>query len=133
MKIIIIGTTCYREKMEEYRAKMETFGHEVQIPAFDDTNMNELELCQFNRGLIEWSDEAHIFWDQRSSGTIFDFGMCFALRKPIKIIYMETKTFKGVMEMYSEFRDRLRYSKAGDLTDAIGQENCKVTVNENDN
>ena len=105
MKITIIGTTSYQKKMKLYKKKMESDGHEVKIPAFDNKpNLDDLGVCEYNRDLIHWADEIHVFWDQRSIGTVFDFGMCFGLKKQIKIIYMETKTFKGVMEKYENLR-----------------------------
>jgi nucleoside 2-deoxyribosyltransferase len=81
---------------------LESVGHEVTIPAFDDhPDLDELGVCEFNRTAIMKADEVHVIWDQRSTGTIFDFGMCFALKKPIVIVYMEPKTFKGVFEKYA--------------------------------
>lgn len=102
MNIVIIGTTAYRDKMEKHADLLRTQGHEVTLPAFDDhRGMNELEMCEYNRHLIEQAHEVHVFWDQRSIGTVFDFGMVFALRKPLKIVYIQRKTLKGVMTKYS--------------------------------
>jgi nucleoside 2-deoxyribosyltransferase len=107
MKITIIGSTQYRDKFLAHKKTFEDVGHDVRIPAFDDhPNCDELMVCEHNRGLIEWADEVHIIWDQRSLGTVFDFGMAFALRKPIKIIYMEPKTIRGVMELYQHHTER---------------------------
>ena len=104
MKIAIIGTTSYLEKMENHkRILLDSFGrHYIRLPRFDSDGLNELEICEKNREMIEWADEVHIFWDQRSMGTVFDFGMCFALRKPVKVIYLEPKTMAGVMKRYEE-------------------------------
>ena len=45
---------------------------DVKVPDFDDiSNYNELEVCEYNRGIIEWADEVHIIWDNRSPGCIF--------------------------------------------------------------
>jgi hypothetical protein len=78
-------------------------GHDVRTPAFDmHPDLDELGICEYNRGLIEWADEVHVIWDGRSVGVIFDLGMLFALRKPLVIEYIESKTFKGVMEKYAE-------------------------------
>jgi hypothetical protein len=44
----------------------------------------------------------HIFWDQRSVGTIFDLGACIALGKKIKIMFMNWKTFANVMRWYED-------------------------------
>ncbi len=101
MKVTIIGSTQYLDRMISYRDKLAKEGHKVRIPAFDDNpQLNELGICKHNRALIEWADRVDIFWDQRSMGTIFDFGMAFALSKPIKIIYLEPKTFANVMRQY---------------------------------
>lgn len=102
MKIAIIGSTQYYGKMEEYAKKLRERGFEVRLPFFDFHNLTEFEICEKNRENIEWADEVHIFWDRRSLGTIFDFGMAFALRKPIKIVYLEEKTFENLMRQYEE-------------------------------
>lgn len=101
MKITIIGSTQYREKMYDHKTKLIAEGHEVRLPVFDDDPMlDELGICEQNRISIEWADRVDIFWDQRSMGTIFDFGIAFGLRKKIKIIYLEPKTFADVMRKY---------------------------------
>lgn len=103
MKIVIIGSSQYRQKFLIHKQVMENQGHEVRIPAFDDhPELDDLGVCAFNREAIEWADRVDLIWDQRSTGTIFDFGMAFALRKPLHIVYIETKTFKGVMEKYEQ-------------------------------
>jgi len=101
MKIAIIGSSQYKDKFIEHEAFLIRRGNEVKIPAFDEhKNFNELDVCEYNRSLIEWADEIHIIWDNRSVGVLFDFGMAFALRKPCKVIYLEKKTFANVMKMY---------------------------------
>lgn len=103
MKIAIIGSTQYEAKMLLYADVLRLEGHEVRLPAFDHhPDKNVLEVCEYNRGIIEWADRVDLIWDNRSIGSIFDFGQVFALRKPFKIIYIETKTFQGLMEAYSE-------------------------------
>ena len=104
MKIAIIGSHAYQAMMADYKKEKEQEeGVEVRIPAFDSKkSFNELDIITFNRELIEWCDEVHLFWDQRSQGTIFDFGMTFALRKRLVIVYLEPKTFRNAMELYEE-------------------------------
>lgn len=103
MKIVLIGSTGLREKFEFQKAMLQSMGHEVAMPAFDSHPVfNELELCEYNRLLIEEADEVHVIWDGRSVGTIFDFGMAFALKKPLQIIYIESKTIAGVMRLYAK-------------------------------
>jgi len=99
MKVVIVGSTQYVEKIKEHKKKLEGKGDTVRIPAFDDhKELDELGICNYNRELIKWA--------RRSMGTIFDFGMAFALEKPIKIIYLEPKTFEGVMKKYEKEKRR---------------------------
>ena len=103
MKITIIGSTAYQQKIEEHAGYLKEKGNEVCIPMFDsEPNLNELGIFTHNRELIEKSDEVHVIWDCRSNGTIFDLGMCFALRKPIKIIYLSTKSVLGFAKQYAD-------------------------------
>jgi hypothetical protein len=102
MKITIIGTTAYQEKMHKHKVNLEP-DNEVRMPAFDNfKDMNELEVITYNREAIEWADEVHVLWDARSIGTIFDLGMCFALRKKVKVIYLNNKTFQNFLLQYGE-------------------------------
>lgn len=102
MKIVIIGSTQYKEKFLNIKTVLEAEGHEVKLPAFDENPfLDDLGVCEYNRDAIEWADEVRMIWDRRSMGTVFDFGMVFALRKPFKIEYLEEKTFEGVMRKYA--------------------------------
>lgn len=108
MKIALIGSSQYQHKFSEVKARLESDGHIVSIPAFDShKTLDELGVCEYNRAIIEQSDAVHVIWDQRSIGTVFDFGMAFALRKPVVIEYLESKTFAGVMKKYEASHDRL--------------------------
>lgn len=103
MKITIIGSTQYKQKFLDLKERLEKEGNEVCIPAFDDhPELDELGVCLFNREKIEWADRIHLIWDRRSTGTIFDFGMCFMARKPLVIEYLEPKTLENLMRKYSE-------------------------------
>ena len=102
-KVVIIGSTQYYDRIIKHKEKLESEGYEVLIPAFDDhPEFDELEVCEYNLSLIEGADEVHMIWDQRSIGTIFDFGIVLALRKKFKIIYFEPKTLPGVMRRYEK-------------------------------
>lgn len=103
MKITIIGTTAYQDRMENHKAALKISGHQIKMPAFDNIPcLDEVGVCEHNLDAIKWADEIHIFWDQRSPGTIFDFGMVFALKKPIKIIFLQSKTFTRLMQKYEK-------------------------------
>jgi nucleoside 2-deoxyribosyltransferase len=101
MKITVIGSTQYVDKFEKHKLDMVALGHDVRIPAFDHhPELDALGICKYNRALIEWADEIHIIWDCRSTGTVFDFGMAFALRKPVRVVYLEPKKFEHVILGY---------------------------------
>ena len=103
MKIAIVGSTNYQSKMLQHAGTLRQEGHTVKLPTFDsESGLNELEVCERNRVMITWADRVDLFWDCRSSGVVLDFGMCFALRKPLKVVYLEEKTFMGVMRRYEE-------------------------------
>jgi nucleoside 2-deoxyribosyltransferase len=103
MKFTLIGSTQYQEMFKSTKVRLEKLGHTVKIPAFDShPDLDEIGICEYNREAIEWSDKVLMIWDRRSTGTIFDFGMVFALRKPFDILYLEPKTFENVMKKYSD-------------------------------
>jgi len=103
MKVTIIGSTQYKDKFLDLKERLEKEGDEVRIPAFDDhEELDDLGVCLFNRDVIRWADKIYLIWDRRSTGTIFDFGMCFMAEKPLVIEYLEPKTFEGVMKKYAD-------------------------------
>ena len=123
MKIAIIGSTQFKDKMHKYADRLRTMGHEVKLPFFDDSKrdimtttvldsppravgMSELQIVQGNLANIKWADRVDILWDQRSVGTIMDLGFVIALDKPIEIVYLEPKTMTGVMRQYKGDRDK---------------------------
>ena len=103
MKKLILGSTQYRDRFFELKETLLLAGHEVITPAFDDhPTFTAIEVCEHNRSLIEWADEIHIFWDNRSVGFVFDMGMIFMSRKPIVIEYIEPKTLENVIRAYEK-------------------------------
>lgn len=107
MKVLIIGSTQYRERIEAHAKVLRVQGIDVAIPAFDDhPEFDEFDICKYNRGLVEVADEIHVIWDQRSLFTIFDLGMAFALRKKLRVIFLEPKTFAGVMRKWEETNEK---------------------------
>ncbi|OGM10632.1 hypothetical protein A2Z67_00050 [Candidatus Woesebacteria bacterium RBG_13_36_22] len=96
---MIIGSTSqYFLKVQEHKKELEEQGYTVLIPAFDQhTDFGAYEVCDYNYRLMLEADEVHIIWDRRSMGTVFDFGMAFALRKRVKVFYLEKKHLETVM------------------------------------
>ena len=75
-------------------------GHTVRLPVLDGDDFSELHILERNRDNIEWADEIHMFWDGRSIGAWGDFCMAFALKKPVKLIYLECKSIRNIVVEY---------------------------------
>jgi len=102
LKIAIIGSTAYQDKMNTHKTQLKKDGHTILMPNFDKPSKNELEICEGNRQIIEDADEVHLIWDGRSIGAIFDIGMVFALRKPLIEVFIQPKSFRKFVEQYVE-------------------------------
>ena len=102
MKVFLIGSTQYDKKFQETKKQYEKWGHKVRLPAMDFHELNELEITSKNLENIQWADLVVVFWDGRSTGTIFDLGMVFALNKPLKIGYLEKKSLVEFVKQYEQ-------------------------------
>lgn len=100
MKIYIMGSTAYLIKIHQYAETLLSQGDEPIVPAFDAEEKSVLQTLTRNRELMETADEVHLIYDGRSSGSIFDFGMCFAMHKHFKIIYISPKNIVEGMREY---------------------------------
>ncbi|MBI2625335.1 MAG: hypothetical protein HYW70_03305 [Candidatus Nealsonbacteria bacterium] len=84
MKIFLISpvrgiTDGELGRVNRYEKKLRQQGHSVHLP-IRDTNQDDpigLRICQDNRRAIKESDEIHIWWSEKSQGSLFDFGMAF--------------------------------------------------------
>jgi len=102
MKIAILGSTRYKSEIEQYVRDIEGEQIRVRTATFDSKNLSELETCKRNRDVIEWADEVRFMWDGQSMGVVFDFGVCFALRKKVKMIYENKRTFSNLFKQMEE-------------------------------
>lgn len=102
MNVLIIGSTQYRDnKIKELKIVLEKSGNEVKLPAFDDyPNYTVLDILEHNKKLVQWADVVYYVWDGRSIGTIFDFGMVFALGKPLIKGYLCSKKLEDGIDQY---------------------------------
>jgi nucleoside 2-deoxyribosyltransferase len=99
MSIFIIcpvrfATEDQKEDIQNYIDKLEKQGYNVYYPARDTNQTDDTgyRICTDNYNAIKKSDEVHIYFDPNSKGTLFDLGIAFALRKPIRIINLIEKT-----------------------------------------
>ncbi len=100
IKVFIIGSTAYYEKMVEHKHKLEATGrYTVTLPVFDsEPDLNEVAICSRNVDAIRAADEVHIIWDGRSTGFLFDLGAAFALKKKLVLVYLNHKTLYNLVK-----------------------------------
>jgi len=78
-------------------------GDVVHWPKIDtDQSGNGTAICQQNRQAIINADEVWLWWQADSQGSLFDLGIAWGLKKPLKIIsgdlkYTEEKSFDNVL------------------------------------
>lgn len=78
-------------------------GCDVHLPFLhtdQDVELGGMMQCMQNRKAIEEADEVHVMWTGKSQGGLFDLGMAFALRKPLKIIRCDDETVCSSIENY---------------------------------
>lgn len=102
-----------------YIRRLEERGYRVHYPA-RDTNQDDpvgLRICSDNRAAIRDAKEIHVYWNGKSTGSIFDFGMAFMAEKPIIVFNRESveklvtngKSFHNVLlALDKKYRDERR-------------------------
>ena len=99
------------KEIKVYINMLESKGIKVHYPP-RDTNQNDsigLRICSDNKKALRESDRIDIYLNSSSSGTLFDFGMAFALEKPICLINRDKlkptdgKSFINVLLSLDEF------------------------------
>ena len=76
---------------DSYVASLESLGSVVHYPPRDVRQDDEcgLAICEAHRMAMIDADEVHVIWNPQSYGSHFDFGMAFALAKPIRCVRAE--------------------------------------------
>ena len=73
--------------------KLESEGWDVYDPARDTPqDGSSIEICKNNRDGILFSDCVFIIWDGKSTGSLFDLGMTFALGKEFIVLEAPERT-----------------------------------------
>ena len=93
---------------EEAVKSLESEGYQVHWPP-RDTEQDDpigLEICRANCSAIEDADRVFVIWDGKSTGSLFDLGMAFALNKPITVLEAPSptshKSFQNMMRAWAE-------------------------------
>ena len=106
------ATTEQKSKMEEYIQSVKEQGKTIYYPA-TDTNQNDhigFRICSDNKNALLNSKEVHIFWDAKSTGSLFDLGMAFAINKELSVINFdevestEGKSFSNMIKEWHKNR-----------------------------
>lgn len=74
-----------KRKIRQYVKKLEKQGCQVHWPSRDTDQKDPvgLQICKTNSQAILEADEVHIWFDPTSKGSVFDFGVYFALTQII--------------------------------------------------
>ena len=111
MKIFIICPVRnvsdeFKKQIEDYVEEMESRNHMIHYPPRDTDQKDEtgIRICTDNKKAIEQADEIHIFYDGKSKGALFDLGMAFALKKPVRAIRIpdEQESGKSFIKIINE-------------------------------
>jgi len=87
MKIFIIHSFSLSDEAIKYAQKLREEGNEVYIPIENtDQDGSRHNIIKMNLDGIKWCDEVHVIWDGKSSGSVFDLGTAYALKKSTKIV-----------------------------------------------
>ncbi len=79
------ATDPEKKVIADYIARLESEGHHVHYPP-RDTNQNDpigVNICSQNREAIRNADEVHVYWNGKSTGSLFDLGMAFSMHKEV--------------------------------------------------
>ena len=105
MRIAIIGSSQYYDRMADCANRLRNEGHYVTTPHLDidfhGLDAPELALMRANLENIKFADKVIVFWDGRSPGTWGDICMSFSLGKPIEIGYLEPLSCVDFLKQYA--------------------------------
>nr|MCR5553896.1 hypothetical protein [bacterium] len=92
-----------RNATQEQKTWIENFvkekynnGYQIHAPHLH-TRQTDLfggySICRQNAEAVASSQEVNIYYDQSSTGSVFDLGVAYALHKPLKVLNRDQITF----------------------------------------
>jgi len=101
-----------QKELDSYVEKLELQGNKVHYPPRDVCQEDDgcgITICKAHRDAIFVCNEVHFWWDSKSTGSHFDFGMAYmlAMIKPIKFVMAngyditEHKSYGNVISVLS--------------------------------
>ena len=94
-------------KIKNVVMRLENNGWIVYDPARDTPqDGTSIEICANNKQGIENADCVFIIWDGKSTGSLFDLGMVFALNKKLIVLEVPEPTYgKSFQNLMYEMED----------------------------
>lgn len=81
-----------REYIDKYVQDLRDNNCYVHYPVEKEQDQDSSDIIKMHRDAMLSCDEVHVYWNKESTGSHFDFGMAYALNKPIKYFNDITKT-----------------------------------------
>jgi len=90
------------QELEGVVKDLEGDGWDVHWPMRDTPqDATSIEICNANTKAISEADCVFMFWDGKSTGSLFDLGVTFALKKKFRVLSApdrtEGKSFQNLM------------------------------------
>jgi nucleoside 2-deoxyribosyltransferase len=79
--------------------------YNLYIPYEQKQDCSEIEICERYKKAVNEAEMIFVWWNPLSEGSVFDFGMSYAMGKPIKVINTIKRTEH---KSYSNFLDDIR-------------------------
>lgn len=96
------ATNEQREWIENYVKEKNECGYIIHAPHLH-TRQNDLfggyAICKQNALAVASSNEIDIYYDQKSTGSVFDLGVSYALRKPLVLLNENELVFNNENEI----------------------------------
>ncbi len=84
------------EEIEEYKRQCTNLGYKIYVPHLDTNQIDLLggyAICRQNAKAIASSSEVHIYYDQKSKGSMFDLGVAYYFKKKLVLVNEDQITF----------------------------------------
>ena len=117
------ATDEQRKWIEDFVVQKRKEGYTIHAPHLhtrQEDMFGGFAICTQNAEAVATSSEIDIYYDQSSTGSVFDLGVAYALHKPLKLLNEKEVTLNN-----NDFMDRIvsnwKYNRAYKLQDQHGK------------
>ena len=99
------ATPEQKKWIEDFTARKEQEGYKIHAPHIHTRQVDMLRgyaICRQNEEAVATSEEIDLYYDQSSTGSVFDLGAAYALHKPLRLLNRDEITFNP-----NDFMDQL--------------------------